>query len=960
MAERPATQVWREALAHVDELLQRSEAERACDLAELARSQPHLHSIVASLISAEQDASSSGFLEPAAAPESLYALEAGAHVGAYRILSQLGAGGMGEVWLARRDDGLYQGEVAIKTLHPYFAVGALRERFLREANLLGRLTHPNIARLLDAGVSADGVVYLVLEYVRGVALDVWCDERALSIEARLRLFLDVCAAVAHAHANLIVHRDIKPPNILVDDAGVPKLLDFGVAKLVEADAQSGRTELTRLTGRIFTPEYAAPEQILGQPVTTATDVYALGVLLHTLLSGAHPYAAANTVDAERAVLHDEPVRPSRAAAAVSDIAGVAARRSTSPQKLQRALTGDLDSITARAMCKAPSERYASVLAFAEDVRRHLEHQPIHARPDPVAVRAKKFARRHRVGVAASALVLAASAAGIGGVLWQAQLARVEARKATAIKDFLVGVFERNSTAHPDGAKARQTTAEELLAQSAQQIRTSLVDAPEIRSELLGVMGKLYAALEMQKEALPLLEERLAIQRRELGDSDSAVAKTLSDLAASQLQSGDYPAAERNANDALQIFRANGDESALEHALAHATLGQVSYRLGTARDGRMRRHFEAARDLLAVHHPRSYWRLEVQTGLARIAQSEGNHEAALKYDQEAVQLFESGAVDADGIARGGVYQSLGNSLNWVSRNDEAERYLRKAIVEFERAGGPNHPYTIDGRRELGSFLGWIGRRQESKATLEGALRAQIDARGADDPQLTSVIRLDLGRVLMMRGEYAAAERELQHVIKTWKVSGASTLAPMMHLARLHTEQGRFDIAAEELEDIEARAVKRFGKGSWWHAVAINRLAALNLAQGRLEEALRYFMRTRNEGFDPPGEFGPNRAYAEVGLLRVALMQRRDADLVGEARTVISQIESSRARGDMPDEEAAAHMLLGVGLMRGGRIDEAGPHLERAAAMRERMDAPESPLLAEARLYLAQQRRVAGEQ
>jgi tetratricopeptide (TPR) repeat protein len=473
------------------------------------------------------------------------------------------------------------------------------------------------------------------------------------------------------------------------------------------------------------------------------------------------------------------------------------------------------------------------------------------------------------------------------------------------------------------------------------------------------MGRLYASLEMQKEALPLLEERLALQRRELGPAHADVAKTLSDLAISQLQDGDYAAAERSANEALRIFRENRDDAALEHALAHATLGQVSYRLGTGRDGRMRRHFETARDLLAAHHPRSFWRLEVQTGLSREAQNAGDHQASLRHDQEAVRLFESGEVDADGLARGGAYQSLGNSLNWVSRNEEAEAYLRKAIVEFERAGGATHPYTIDGRRELGSFLGWIGRREESKATLAAALAAQIKARGADDPHLTSVIRLDLGRVLMMRGEYAAGERELQHVIQTWKVSGASILAPTMHLARIHTEQGRFDIATQELEDIEARAEKRFGKGSWWHAVAINRVAALALARGRPEEAQRHFQRTRDEGFDRPGEFGPNRAYAEIGLLRVALLQKRDTELVAQARKVLSQIESSRARGDMPDEEAAAHMLLGVGLMRGGQVEAAAPHLERALAIRAGMDAPESPLLAEARLYFAQQRRLAGD-
>ncbi|WP_129641232.1 serine/threonine-protein kinase [Peristeroidobacter agariperforans] len=882
------------------------------------------------------------------------------HIGPYRLLRRLGEGGMGEVWLGRRDDGLYDGEVAIKTLHPYFAGGALRERFLREAQLLGRLTHPNIARLLDAGLSADGSVYLVLEYVRGVSIDTWCDDHELDVEARLKLFLDVCNAVSHAHANLIVHRDLKPSNILVTHEGQVKLLDFGVAKLVESEPMTHRTDLTRMTGRIFTPEYAAPEQILDQPITTATDVYSLGVLLHVLLTANRPYiSGSSTVEIERAVVHDEPMRPSRAVAGASDATRIATARSTTIARLRRALSGDLDNIVTHALRKSPLERYPTVLALAEDVWRHLRHEPILARQENLAARSRKFVRRHRAGIAASALIALVLLAGIAGVIWQAQVARMEARKAGAIRDFLIGIFERNSVSHPDGARARQVTAEELLAQGANEIRTGLADAPEIRAELLGVIGRLYGALEMQKDALPLLQERLALQRRLLGDAHPAVARTLSDLASSQLQSGDYPGAERSATESLDIFRAHGDESVLEYAVAHVTLAQVSYRLGKAQDGRMRRYLETARDLLAIHHSRSSWRLEVQSALSRVAQSEGDHAAALKYDQVAVQLFETGAVDSHGIARGGVYQSLGNGLNWMWRNDEAERYLRKAIVEFDGAVGADHPLAIDGRRELGSFLGWIGRREDSKDTLEGALQSQIRRRGEDDPQLTSIIRLDLGRVLMMRGEYAEAERQLQHVIRTWKISGQPINAPTMHLARIHTEQGRFDVVMQELEDIEAKAVSHFGKGSWWHSVSINRLGALDLARGRLQDAERLFTRTRDEGFDRPGEFGPNRAYAEVGLLRIELLQRADAEALQRAPTLLSQIESSRARSDMPDEEAAANMLLGVALLRAGKVQEAGAHLQKAVAIRERMDAPESLLLAETRLHLAQQQHRAGE-
>lgn len=957
VGERPATRLWREALAQFDELLQLPHAEREQRLAQIAQSRPQLHSMLTSLLASEAQAESSGFLEPRHAG-SAADLGEGSQLGPYRIISKVGSGGMGEVWLARRDDGLYEGKVAIKTLHPHFG-GAMRERFLREAQLLGRLTHPNIARLLDAGATPAGNLFLVLEHVRGgVAIDGWCDSRRLPVSRRLELFLEVCSAVAHAHANLVVHRDLKPSNILVTENALVKLLDFGVAKLLESDETPDRTELTRMTGRFITPEYAAPEQFLGEPVTTATDVYALGVLLHVLLTSALPYKSRkNAVEIERAVLHDEPTRPSRALDSVN-ANEVAVLRSTTTGRLQRALRGDLDNIIACALSKDAGARYASVLALADDVRRHLRHQPILARPENLAARTRKFVRRHRAGVAASVLVVAALGASVAGVVWQGHVARNEARKANAIRDFLIGVFERNSVSHPDGAKARQVTAEELLAKSVQQIRTGLHDAPDVRMELLGVMAHLYAGMEMQKDAVPLYQDLLATQRSTLGKSSIAVARTLGSLSLSQMQNAEYPAAERSAQEALEIFHAHGQKSALEYALAHYALAEVSYRLGTANDGRMRRHLETMLEVLAAHHPRSEWRIEALVSLSKVALFESNFEQSLQYCEQAQRLFEAGAVESSGIVRGGVYQSIGNRLNWLSRNEEAEVYLRKAIVENEQAGGPGHPYTIDARRELGSFLGWMGRREESRDVLESALEAQQRAKGEDDPQLTAPLRLDLGRVLMMRGEYAAAERELHRVIEAWKVSGAPTAAPEMHLARLHTEQGRFDLVAKELQDVEATAVKLFGKGSWWHAVSLNRLGASSLAQGKVRDAREHFLRTRDEIKDPPGELGINLAYAEVELVRIGLMQD-DPTVLQSATTLLSQIESSRWRDDMPDEQAAAHMVLGTALMRAGRLQEAQSHLEKAVSMRERMDAPESLVLAEARLYLAQQQYRVGE-
>ncbi len=954
--QRPATRLWVLALAHLDELLQQQPEQRERSLTDIAQSQPHLHSMLVSLLAAEAQAESAGFLEPS--PRMAAALQSGAQLGPYRVEAQIGAGGMGEVWLARRDDGLYEGEVAIKTLHPYYGGGVLRERFLREAQILSRLTHPNIARLLDAGVAGDGSVYLVLEYVRGVSIETWCDQRQLGVEARLHLFLDVCAAVAQAHASLVVHRDIKPSNILVTDDGQVKLLDFGVAKLTEADPPAERSDLTRMTGRIFTPEYAAPEQILDQPITTATDVYSLGVLLNVLLTGTRPYATANnSVEIERAVVQDEPVRPSRAIAIASDAQRIAHARSTTPARLQRALTGDLDNIVSHALRKAPAERYPAVLGLADDVRRHLQHQPILARAETLAARSRKFVRRHRVGVAASVFVALVVGVGIAGMVWQAQVARTEARKAGAIRDFLVGIFERNSVAHPDGAKARQTTAAELLAQSAQQIRTDLREAPEVRQELLGVMARLYSTMDMQKDAMPLLQDRLASQRAALGYEDVAVARTLSEMAFSQVQIGDYAAAQRSAKEALEIFHEHNAESELEYALAHGTLAQVAYRLGTGKDGTMRHHYQKAADLFAQHHPSNKWRIEMLLGLSRAANLDQETQKSLEYAEEAIALIESNTVQSDGIVRGSAYQTAGNALNWLSRNDEAEVLMKRAIAEYDRAGGPEHPFAIEGRRELGAFYGWVGRRGEAKELLATALTAQERAKGVDDPELTAPLRVELGRVLLMRGEYAAAEPQLLKAVEAWQRSGTPTVGPAMNLARMYIEQGRFGEAAKVLDGVESQAEQAFGKGSWMHATALNRNGALRLAQGHSDEAERFFLHTREAVQDQPGQLSPNRAYAEVGLLWLAAI-RRDPALVELAPAVLAQIQSSPARGDMPDEEVTAHLLCGVGFMRQGKLPEAETHLKQAVQMRERMDAPESLWLAEARLYLAQQQYLAG--
>jgi eukaryotic-like serine/threonine-protein kinase len=346
----------------------------------------------------------------------------GKHVGPYRVLSLLGQGGMGSVWLAERADGLFARQVALKLVHPVLMGRHATERFAREREILASLSHPNIARLFDAGFTEEGQSYLALEYVAGTRITDYCDTKQLAVHKRLQLFLQVLDAVEYAHAHLIIHRDLKPSNILVTEDGDVRLLDFGIAKLV-AGGQAKETELTLLAGRAMTPDYAAPEQITGAPITTAADVYALGVMLYELLTGERPYRLKRDSRGalEEAILAADPMVPSRAA--LSE--GAAQARATSPRRLARVLRGDLDTIATKALKKSPRERYATANAFAEDIARFLRGDVVLAQRDSVAYRALKFARRHRVGIAAVGILIATLAAGLAATTYEAKVAATQ-------------------------------------------------------------------------------------------------------------------------------------------------------------------------------------------------------------------------------------------------------------------------------------------------------------------------------------------------------------------------------------------------------------------------------------------------------------------------------------------------------------------------------------------------------
>src|SRR5580658_3983184 len=409
---------WQAISPYLDQALALSEDERVVWLRSLGEQNPTLVAQLTELLDDHRALVQEGFLENSrfALPNS--AGLSGQTLGPYTLISQIGQGGMGSVWLGERSDGRFERRVAVKFLNLSLMGKGGEERFKREGSILGRLAHAHIAELVDAGVSSAGHAYLVLEYVQGDTIDQYCDQHKLDLDARIRLFLDVLAAVAHAHANLIVHRDIKPSNVLVTTSGEVKLLDFGIAKLLEGEGQTGAaTLLTHEGGSALTPQYAAPEQLTGGPITTTTDVYGLGVLLYLLLTGQHPTGPGPHSPAElvRAVVETEPTRASSTNASAGDKT-IAEKRGTTPEKLRRQLSGDLDTIVGKALKKNPQERYASVTGFADDLQRYLKHEPISARPDTFAYRTAKFLRRSRtvvaLGMVAIALVIGSLSTGL--------------------------------------------------------------------------------------------------------------------------------------------------------------------------------------------------------------------------------------------------------------------------------------------------------------------------------------------------------------------------------------------------------------------------------------------------------------------------------------------------------------------------------------------------------------------
>jgi serine/threonine-protein kinase len=813
---------WNALSPLLDQALDLPAGERAEWLAQLRASQPESAAAIEAMLAELQSLDERGFLAGDASvvlhPSSLE----GQTLGSYTLEAPIGQGGMGSVWLARRSDGRFEGKAAVKLLNVALVGHRGEERFRREGRLLGRLTHPNVARILDAGVAPGGQPYLVLEHVEGSPIDRYCDERRLGVGARIELFLDVLAAVGHAHANLIVHRDIKPSNIQVSRHGVVKLLDFGIAKLIHEDESDTDKGLTEDGARALTPGYASPEQALGGPITIATDVYSLGVLLYELLTGQHPTGTKDTSVLQhiQRLVETEPFRPSDAVAGGrtgdrGTLEENAAKRATTVQRLTRALRGDLDNIVAKALKKNPAERYASVHEFAEDLRRYLGNEPVLARADNPWYRVRKFIARNRVPVAIAATGLLAVLGAAGVAMVEARTARQQRDRALALSSRNEAVAEFLNVLITESAAAdKPLRLTDILARSESLANAEYRANPEHRAAVLDMLGGYYHSNGDDGRAESLLREGLAALsgshdadlRRKL-TCDHAVLLEYAGRGADVAGILEGVLAERGiapetAAECLEylahVHQARGDPAG---AVRYAKLGiarlyehstptpttEASYlsvvadaECASGRNDEAEKYFARALDRLAsVGRERSPIAMTVLNSWAVMSEAAGNPRRALELADRSLRI--TAQTDPDAPPAPYVLATRARALYVLGRVEESRTAFARCVDDKAPRVSV---YCLSGLALASNDLGDLD-AAESHIRDAFAAEARIVP---DDSMMMARLRAIRGRIALSRGRLAAARTDLDAAVAQARTLTVS-IAALFPRAELNLADGR---------------------------------------------------------------------------------------------------------------------------------------------------------------------------
>jgi serine/threonine-protein kinase len=876
----------------------------------------------------------------------------GTVIGPYRLLSLLGEGGMGRVFLAERADGQFQQQVALKLIRSEFVTTELRQRFLRERDTLARLAHPNIAQLHDGGVGSDGAPYFTLEFIQGVPITRWCDTQRLGIRARVQLLLKVCDAVQHAHQNLIVHRDLKPSNILVTATGEPKLLDFGIAKPLAQD--SAAVELTSTLAHPMTPEYAAPEQVLGEPVTTATDVYALGVLLYLLLCGKLPYRRAALGQSAwiKAILEEAPEPLDRAVDRTaahtptignSGAAALAAERDTSPQALKRALRGDLERIVQRAMAKASSARYPTVNAMAADLRAFLDGRAISGGTRTYQLR--KFMRRHWLPLGAAGVVLALIIAGALIVNADARKIEREAQTTAAVKDFLLGLFR---SANPASAKGKQTTLRDVVDRGVQRLDSIPEQQVQLKAEMQNTLGTIYYHLGLHKEAAALHEKAfLAVQSR---PQDTVLATAAERFEATDVSAlGDNARAQTLADDALRRLRALASPPRRDLARVLQTAGWIAAkRKDSERASRLSDEAYALAQQPPADEEVLYLALMQKGHAVRMAH---NDTLAADFYSRALSIGSKlfGADDQDIIS---TQQYLGTSLNSLGQYAAAQTHLQAALDSSQRVFGDVHSRTLRIEEVLGVNDSQWGHVREAAAHFAHMLE-RAEAMTPRDESVLAEIRLNYAAAIIDLGKIDVAEPLLVAVRDYLQQRDGSdpdeVAETLVALGYLHMLQGKLESAESEArEALQAQAAAHGADDP----AALALLSQVLQRRGDIDGAISAGRQARDHAVKISGERSYDTAWAHYcyGAALAAAGQANAAE--EEQRAALKSYSQLLPPDGAHPQSAGARLALGNLLSLRAESRQEGLRLvQQAVAMRDEFLGADDPRTREARGALA---------
>jgi len=760
---------------------------------------------------------------------------AGAQVGPYRLVRELGSGGMGVVWLAERTDGILNRPVALKLPHGAWRRAGLAERLAREREILASLAHANIARLYDAGVTVAHQPYLAIEYVEGLRIDAYCREHALSVRERVRLFLQVAGAVAYAHGKLVVHRDLKPANILVTREGEVRLLDFGIAKLLD-EGEARETRITEMSGRALTPDYASPEQIRGEPLGVASDVYSLGVVLFELLSDARPYRLRRDSRGalEEAILQSEPARPSEVA---------------SPTH-RRELRGDLDTVVLKALKKPPAERYATAYALLEDLQRYLRSMPVLARADSRWYRARKFFARNRLAVIAGAGIFLALLVGAGVAAWQARVAIAEKARAEAVQEFIAAVFRE---ANPIEGQGRMLSAAELMRQAEQRLHERRDASPELRLALLATIGESFYGLQENKDSARVLEEALRLH-------ESSSSRDV--LLGARLHLG-----------LSQAYELLGRDEEARAELALALSGLRGVKDGHALWVRARLH-EAALSIASADYPRA--ESAAQDAIAAARAADGRNSAEL----------------ATGL------QQLSHVYTLTQRRDLAVEPARQSfeMLVAVHAGDRSHPQVIEAALYYGQSLNATGQFEDAWNVYRDATRRAAEVFG----ERSRVYGEMLSAIAPLEIEIGALPDALAHSkasVDIYLLEGDP--GSIVHAGRVR-KHGAALLASRDIAAAATRLEEalQLAEGAEAELEAVHARGSLGLALaqlGQFERAGRELART----IGSPGEVATRGQHLAMRNLGMSLrLQARDAEAFEWLQEAVAQAARQPShRGDL---------------------------------------------------------------